>query len=174
MFKAKGQVATEYIMITGFVLVAVTLIFTYSYVTNNQNIKITQANNALDKIVNKADLVYALGPDNNQFVEVTFPRDLAGDKIIDLVVCDDGHQAHYGLGEESCVGHDGVSVGALEMQLNLLGGTSLIRRPAKGEIEIDVPPSGYLNSLTYDGGPNEGTYLIKVYWCGEKICLERA
>ena len=120
--------------------------------------------------MNKTDLIYALGPDNNQFVEVTFPRDLVG--IQDLVVCEDGHQAHYDVGEVSCAGHGEVSIGAVELQLNLLGGTSLIRRPAKNEIELDVfyDPAPHPNIVTAD----DGTYRIKVYWCGEKICLERA
>lgn len=175
MFGRKGQVATEYILITGFVLIAVTIIFTYSYVSNNQNIKITQANNAVDKLVNKADLIYALGPDNNQFVEVTFPRDVQ--RIQDIVVCDDGHQEHYGFGQEACVGHGDVSFGAIELEVSLLGGISSISRPAKGEIELEIYKNGGLDPDSIPdatGNTEDGTYIIKVYWCGEKICLVRA
>jgi len=167
MFAEKAQVATEYIIITGFILVIVTTIFAYSYVSNDQSIKISQANNSLDKLVNKADFVYALGPDNNQIVEVTFPMGIT--LIQDITVCNkDNHQQHYDDSEISCQGYDGVKLGAIEMQLNLIAGVSTIRRPAKAEIELD----GF-EAIDKDIEPVEGTRRIKVFWCGEKICLKR-
>jgi len=178
MFGRKAQVATEYLIITAFILVIVTMIFTYSYVTNNENIKVSQANNALDKLINKADLVYALGPDNNKFVEVTFPRGI--EALQDITICNDPGQGH----NQDCTDFDGVKAGALEMQVSLVAGTSSIKRPAKAEIELniygpdgpdpeDLPDPDKRITAT-DGTASEGTYRIKVFWCGEKICLERA
>jgi hypothetical protein len=170
MFGKKAQIATEYILITGFILIAVTIIFTYSYLSNDQNIRASQANNALDKMVVKADLVYALGPDNNQLVRVTFPRGIV--KIQDITVCD-GSQQHYDPGEISCGGPENVKAGAIEMQLSLIGGVSILRRPAKAEIELD----GFWSqnpAESKDINAVEGSHIIKVFWCGEKICLKRA
>lgn len=166
MFAEKAQVATEYVIITGFILVVVTVIFAYSYVSNDQSIKTSQANNSLDKMVNKADFVYALGPDNNQIADVAFPRGII--LIKDITVCQDGYQQHYDAGQISCEGHNGVKVGAIEMQLNLVAGISTIRRPAKAEIEID----GFW-SFGKDINAVEGVHRIKAFWCGQKICLKR-
>ncbi len=179
MFAKKAQVATEYIIITGFILVVVTMIFTYSFVTNNQRIKISQANNALDKMINTADLVYALGPDNNQFIWVTIPKDLQ--LIKDITVCDDTEstwQGHYEPEDVSCGDLAFVKAGAIEMQLSLIGGLSTIRRPAKAEIELDIycgdpvrwPACSPKNEIIQ---PTDGRQRIKAYWCGEKICLKR-
>ena len=175
MFEKKAQVATEYVLITAFILVVATLMFVYSYTTNDQNIRVSQANNALDRMVNKADLVYALGPDNNQFVWATFPRGLdETNGIQDFTVCKNLTQSH----NQDCTAHDDVKIGAIEMQISLIGGLSTIKRPAKAEIEMDIfcdfvgPPG---NDCTNDNiTPIEGRHRLKVYWCGEKICLKRA
>jgi len=197
MFGRKAQVATEYLIITGFILVAVTIIFTYSYVTNNQSIKINQANNALDRIVNAADLVYALGPENVQYIWVSFPRDL--ENIQDISVCtDDGSQGH----NIDCSSQGGVKTGAVEMELSLIGGVSKIARPAKTEIELDNETgecgdawccsgtqcctgagccSG-TSCLGYKAVPQdyirEGRQRLRIEWCdpgnSDKICVKRA
>jgi len=170
MFGKKGQIATEYIIITGFILVVVTIIFTYSYVTNTQSIKISQANNALDKLINKADLVYALGPDNNQFVDITWPKDVTA--LQDITICNNGDNEHFGLGAvNACSGRGGVKSGAIELELGLIAGTSTVARPAKGEIELDIG----IHYLEDEDIPiTEGLHKVKVYWCEEKICLKRA
>jgi hypothetical protein len=165
----KAQVATEYLLITGFILAIATVMFTYSFVTNNQNIRVNQANNAIDKLANAADLVYAMGPENVQFPEIILPTDV--ELIQDIAVCNNGENEHAGLGEEACdgAGQNGVYFGAIEMQVNLVGGTSTLSRPLKAEVELDTGSSF---------PTEEGFYRIKVYWCdpasNQKICLEKA
>lgn len=160
MFGKKGQVATEYIVLTGFILIIVTLGFTYSFVTNTQNIKVSQANTALDKMANAADLVYALGPDNVKYIEIVLPRDIS--VIQDLVVCGDLDQGH----NLDCSGEKGgLKIGAIEMQLSMLGSSTSIRRPIRTEVELDR--DGEMTILA-------GRHIMKVYWCEEKICIERA
>lgn len=181
----KAQVATEYLLITAFVLIAVTIIFTYSYVTNTQSIKVEQASLALDKLTNKADLVYALGPDNNQFVDVTLPRDVIS--LNDLTICDGGTLDYDA--DCSATGET-VQRGAIEIKVGLLGGSSALRRPAKGEIELDIfyDPDTTKNpelckqkdliETNVCTEVDEGTYRVKVYWCdpatSDAICLKRA
>lgn len=164
MFAQKAQVSTEYLLITGFILVIVTIIFTYSFVSSNQNIKASQASNALDRMANAADLVYALGPENTKYIEVAFPRDTIA--LRDIAICENGDNEHAGLGETACygTGQNGVKAGAIEMQVNMVGGIAAISRSTKAEVELDV---------TESIPATEGFYRIKVYWCGEKICLKR-
>jgi hypothetical protein len=169
----RGQVATEYLLITGFILAAVTLIFSYSYISNNQNIKVSQANTALDRLVNAADLVYALGYDNNQFVEIEFPVGTTG--LFDITLCNNGEQGN----NMDCSARGGAKLGALVANLDLLGGSSEISRGAKADIELDIygdPPV-----LPSEPGESDdrvtaasGRQRVKVYWCGSKICFKRA
>ncbi len=159
MDKKKAQVATEYLLITGFILVAVTLIFAYAYISNNQRIKISQTSTALDKMVNAADLVYALGPGNIQYVEATFPRGI--ESINDITVCEDGTQGY----DQVCETHGGPKFGAIEIELELFGGSTTITRGAKTELELDDADA--IPAIA-------GVHRIKVEWCGNKICLKSA
>ena len=163
MKKEKAQVATEYLLITGFILVAVTLIFAYAYISNSQNIKISQTSTALDKMVNAADLVYALGPGNIQYVEVVFPQGIT--EIKDITVCESGVQGPT----EICAMPDSVDFGAIEMTLNLFGGDTTITRGSRAELELDgTIPLGEQILATV------GVHRIKVEWCDDKICLKSA
>jgi len=175
MIGKKGQVSTEYMVVTGFILAVVTVIFAYSYVSNSETIKVNQASNALDRMVNKADLVYALGPDNNHFVFVTFPEGVQ--MIQDVTICANGDNVHYGEGESSCQGpgQGYVTAGAIEMQLSHLAGVSKISRPARAEIELDVKNAVDLTDIFNPPNSSGATRIrLKVYWCGEKICIARA
>ena len=159
MKNEKAQAATEYLLITGFVLVAVTIIFSYAYISNNQNIKISQTSTALDKMVNAADIVYALGPGNIQYVDVTFPQGILS--IKDITVCKDGKQSHNDL----CEGSE-ADFAAIEMELEIFGGNTIITRGSKAELELD---------LGADTIPaTTGVHRIKVEWCDDKICLKSA
>jgi len=173
MLRERAQVATEYLIVTGFILAVVTVIFAYSYISNSETMKVNLANNALDRLVNKADLVYALGPDNVHFVDIAFPRGIQS--IQDITICTDGYQQHYDDSEESCPEEHGrVLRGAIGVRLGLIGGTSTISRPARAEIELDgfeaTGPGGTSESIE----AVEGRQRVKVYWCGSKICLKRA
>ena len=159
MKNEKAQAATEYLLITGFILVAVTLIFSYAYISNNQNIKISQTSTALDKMVNAADIVYALGPGNIQYVEVTFPQGIK--EIYDITVCENGVQSHNDL----CAGSE-ADFGAIEMKMELFNGNTVITRGSKAELELDTE----LDTIP----ATTGVHKIKVEWCDDKICLKSA
>ncbi len=167
MNKEKAQVATEYLLITGFILIIVTIIFSYVYISNNQNIKISQANTSLDKMINAADIVYALGPGNVQYVKVIFPQGIRS--IQDITICESGAQEH----NQVCVAPDVVKFGAIEMEIELLGGNRTIKRGAKAELELDgtIPAGERIEAIT-------GVQRIKVEWCDStidnKICLKKA
>ena len=160
MNKEKAQVATEYLMVTGFILMSVTLIFAYAYISNNQNIKISQASISFDKMVNAADLVYALGPGNIQYIGVVFPQDIVA--IKDITVCESGAQGYT----ETCSAPDSVKFGAIEIELKLFGGTTKIIRGSKAELELDT------GTNVIEATP--GVHRIKVEWCESKICLTSA
>jgi uncharacterized protein (UPF0333 family) len=173
MIGNKGQVATEYLMITGFILVAVMLIFSYSYISNNQNIRISQANTSIDRLVNAADLVYALGPDNNQFVEIEFPVGTV--KLEDITVCTNPSN---GQGHNIDCGAEGAKFGALELTVELIAGNSTVSRGARSDIELDIygDPPVIPQSPEQDEriAASGGAQKVKVYWCETKICLKRA
>ena len=171
MKKKKAQASTEYLLITGFILVAVTLIFSYAYISNNQNIKISQTSTALDKMVNAADIVYALGPGNIQYVEVTFPQGI--EEIYDITVCNEGVGGSVEQGSNKDCGDDGADFGAIKMELELFGGNTVITRGSKAELELDgtIPVKKQIQATT-------GVHRIKVDWCdsenNNKICLKSA
>jgi hypothetical protein len=168
MLCKRAQIATEYLIVTGVILVIVSIIFAYSYSTSDNNIRVSKAGAALDKLANKANLVYAFGPDNNQFVEVELPTSVVPDSVRDITVCNDGTHVHDAAGQKECEDWGGVNFGAVELQLNLIGGISTIRRPVKAEVEMDFdddPP--------YVFPSDQGFYRVKVFWCGERICLKR-
>ncbi len=170
MFWKRAQIATEYLIVTGVILVIVSIIFAYSYSTSGENIRLSKAGTVLDKMANKANLVYAFGPDNNQFVEVELPTSIVLDSIQDITVCNDGFHTHDNVGENNCDldGRGGADFGAVEMQLELIGGTATVRRPVKAEIEMDFD-----DVPAYVFPSDQGFYRVKVFWCGEKICLKR-
>jgi len=159
--KEKAQVATEYLIITGFILIVVTIIFSYAYISNSQNIRISQTSAALDKMVNAADLVYALGPGNIQYVNATFPQGIK--TIQDIAVCDDNSipQGH----NQDC-GTEGVKFGAINLTMELFNGDTNITRGAKAELELDAGADTIPATA--------GVHRIKVEWCGNKICLKSA
>jgi len=159
--KENAQVAIEYLLITGFILIAVTLIFAYAYISNNQNIKISQTSTALDKMVNTADLVYALGPGNIKHIEATFPQGIK--TIQDINICNDSSIAQ---GHNQDCGIEGVKFGAIEMTLELFGGDTIITRGAKAELKLDAGADTIPATA--------GVHRIKVEWCSNKICLKSA
>ena len=173
MFEKRAQIATEYLIVTGVILVIVSVIFAYSYSTSDQNIRLSKAGTALDKMVNKANLVYAFGPDNNQFVEVELPTSIVPNSIQDITVCNDGFHVHddAAASQNNCdlAGHGGADFGAVEMQLDITGGIVTVRRPAKAEIEMDFDDT----APSYVFPSDVGFYRVKVFWCAEKICLKR-
>jgi len=78
MRKQKAQSSMEYLMITAFMLVIIVIIFTLSLITTDQNIKTRQKSDSLERLVQTADLVYAMGKGNVLFAEVNWPNGVTG------------------------------------------------------------------------------------------------
>ncbi len=69
----KAQLSIEFIFITGFVLILLAGIVTYSFRQSSSSIGINEASNAVDSIIAASDNVYALGPGSVKYITVTFP-----------------------------------------------------------------------------------------------------
>jgi hypothetical protein len=69
----KGQIATEYVMIMGFVLVITIPLFYYAMSESNKNIRINQADDAINTLARAADTVYSIGPGTKKYVWVNMP-----------------------------------------------------------------------------------------------------
>ncbi len=53
--KEKGQIAMEYMILTAFILVSVAIIFAFSFVNYNQNMRTAKTAEALAKLANAVD-----------------------------------------------------------------------------------------------------------------------
>lgn len=72
----KGQVSTEYLVITAFLLAVIGIIFSYALVTLSENAKLSRVDDAVDTLANAANQVSALGPGNTVYVNVDVPNDI--------------------------------------------------------------------------------------------------
>lgn len=158
MFGRNAQVATEYLVITGFLLAIVTIIFAYSYINYDQAIKTNAANAVLDALVNKADYVYALGPDNNQLVEVVIPKNVS---LIGIKnICNNGETR-----TDECEGQNGVSRSAIDLTMIFGNGTATVSRVAKAPLSLrqddQTPP---VNFPCASSTICDGKFTVKVYW----------
>ncbi len=189
MLGKRAQIATEYLIITIFILIVVVILFTYSYINYEQNVKINQVNNVLDSLVNKADYVYSLGPGNVQYVEIALP---VGTTIEIVNLCKNGEQYSCPKGDEegcNCTGEGGIRASAIQLSINLVGGPVKITRPSKAQLVLaddDQPDDDEGKKFPCTEGSEfcDGKYRIRVCWndssdiCGdgcptEKICLKK-
>ncbi len=69
----KGQIATEYIIIVGIVLLALIPIFYYAISESNRSTRINQANYVVNTLASRAESVYALGQGSRDYVYVNIP-----------------------------------------------------------------------------------------------------
>lgn len=68
-----GQVALEYILVTGAVFVVITAIFIYALTESNHTIRMNKASQVVTSLAKTADTVYALGPGSQDVVEIDMP-----------------------------------------------------------------------------------------------------
>ena len=156
----KGQVATEYLSVTAFVLVVVTVIFAFAYISYDQNIKTTRASDALIKMVSAADEVYLLGQGNSRFVQIYFPMGMQSLEVVNL--CGDGT-----VEATDCIGHGGINSSALKMTVSLLGGNAEIIRESRAKLFLTNFPEA---SIAQGAGP----FKIRVAWSDSgKVELRR-
>ena len=83
----KGQVATEYMLLIGVLLVIVALLSAYSFFVYNETIASKHLNNSLKNLKQGVNNVYYLGNGNSMVVEIIFPNgvsdiSLSGSAII--------------------------------------------------------------------------------------------
>jgi diaminopimelate epimerase len=69
----KGQVAFEYLIVTGFFLLVAGTFFIYAIVTVNSSLGSQQGNDAVSVIASNADFVASLGSGSNIVFDVVFP-----------------------------------------------------------------------------------------------------
>ena len=77
----KGQIALEYLIITGFLLIATSFIFIYSSSTLDQNLKFVKTDKALVDLASAAEKVSSRGPNNKIFVEIHLPNEVQSNQI---------------------------------------------------------------------------------------------
>ena len=70
----KGQTSLEQLIITGIGLTFIALIFYLSINMANDNVRVSQAKDSVDKLAKSADYVYSLGPGSKDTVRVTLPQ----------------------------------------------------------------------------------------------------
>ena len=184
MLWKRAQIAMEYLIITIFLLAIITITFAYSFINYNQNIMITQANNAIDSLINKADYVYSLGPENSQFTWITLP---IGTQSVSIThICTTAGQLLPG---QDCPVGDPIKFSAINLTISLLGGPATISWPSKSPLEIvsdPLPDKPF--PCTSDPTFCDGTYKIRVCWnrdateggsnlcsgcSNDKICLKK-
>ena len=69
----KAQVSLEYIILTAFILIIVTIIFGLALLYYDANVKTVQVSNSIDSLVKTADLVYAKGYGTTLYTTVSWP-----------------------------------------------------------------------------------------------------
>lgn len=82
-FLRRGQAGIEYVIMIGILLIFLIPIIYYSLNEANVNIKLTQLENAVRRVVKAADSVHALGPGSSQVVVVTLPKGIQSATIYD-------------------------------------------------------------------------------------------
>ncbi|MAG18251.1 MAG: hypothetical protein CL944_02135 [Candidatus Diapherotrites archaeon] len=72
----RGQVALEYLVITGFVLLIVGILVGFAFFSFNQNAQIVKASKSVSEITNTADLVASFGEGSTIVFEVDIPSEV--------------------------------------------------------------------------------------------------
>ena len=69
----KAQVSAEYLMIVGIIFIAVITLFVYAMKESNDAVRINEAREFTDTLAKTADMVYALGPGSQDYVQAALP-----------------------------------------------------------------------------------------------------
>ncbi len=164
----------EYLVLTAFILISVAIIFTFSFINYNQNIRVAQANEAIARIANAVDDVYTSGEGNTRFVTISFPNEMKELKIVHKCVNLLGDAANQGTLTE-CGGDydDNVSFSAISINVNLLSGENQMLRETKAKIWENLGEMALMNGALnkYSGSG----YVVRVSWTADKkkIMLEK-
>ncbi|MFH1052929.1 MAG: hypothetical protein V1740_00790 [Candidatus Woesearchaeota archaeon] len=95
----KSQSSVEYIMIIGVVLVFTMPLFYFALSQSRNNIKVNQADDAVNTLSKAVDTVYALGPGSKKYVWISIPKGTSGtyvaNKSIGILMSIFGGQSDY-------------------------------------------------------------------------------
>lgn len=182
MERKRAQIAVEYLMLTGFIMVAVAIIFTFAFLNYGQNIRIAKASEAMAKIENAVNDVYARGQGNNSFIQLSLPEGMTDLRVMHKCIEESSStQGSLEQCETGCTGegYDCIEFSAIVMTLNLTGGESTLLRETRAKIYADTATSslGEMSEKDDSGNYNKyagSLYTAKVSWLdGEKIAIEK-
>ncbi len=170
MVGEKAQIALEYFILTAFILVAVSMIFTFSFLNYDQNSTIVIANETISKLSKGVNVIYARGKGNTTFVDINLPNGLESLEIV--------HKCRYPTPEQGtlteCKNSSGgpadygdLNFSIIKMNVRLLGGTSTILRKTNAVIWEDI---GEIALSSYAGS----NYSVRINWNDDgQIKLEK-
>ncbi len=142
----RGQIATEYLIILGVVLLALIPIFYYALSESNRTTRINQASDAVTTIARKAEAVYALGPGSRDYVWISVPsgidESLVDDGTIRLSFSDLGDAVAFT--NVNVTGTLPTSSGTYRIVIEMLDDVVVI-----GEVNDSTPPE--ISNTSPDG-----------------------
>lgn len=168
MGNRRAQIAMEYLVLTAFILVAVAIIFGFSFINYNESIRVAKTTESLAKLVNAVDDVYTRGEGNTRFVKVNFPDGMKGISIVQK--CDSGSSIDQGTALECQDGRPGdkyayVDFSAIAMEVQFFNGDTTLLEGTRAKI-FETLGEG-MDELNPDTGLNRysgSTYTVKVSW----------
>jgi len=83
VFVARGQVAVEYLMLAGFLLLFVGAFVGFSLTLYYDSVKASALNDSMVSLRDAADKVYSLGKDNVIVVQINLPDDVIGSGVVE-------------------------------------------------------------------------------------------
>lgn len=81
MERSRAQVSLEYMLIVGIIFVIMIPIFYYAARESTDQIRLNQAEDAVNTLARTADSLYALGPGSRDYVTVTMPSGVSGSSV---------------------------------------------------------------------------------------------
>jgi hypothetical protein len=159
----RGQVGTEYLILTAFMLTVVTIAFSYAYYTYSLSTTAAQASDALQSVVNGVNEVYALGEGNQLLIDIYLPNSCAPLSTTGFGII---HKCYTNLEKTGCPGGQTATqdplgcgpsgwacVNSSAIQLNC-GANNILLYPTSALVDS----SGTLWPRT------SGNFTLKVFW----------
>ena len=82
----RAQLAIEYVIVIGIILIALIPIFYYSLTESSRVTRINQANDAVNTLARAADGVYSIGPGTRKYVWINMPGGVRGYSLANKTV----------------------------------------------------------------------------------------
>ena len=79
--KSKGQVGTEYLIISGFLLFAALVFFAYSITSYNDAASQSKSKNVVDSLANTASQLSGMGNNSSLTVDLDFPEEISSFQV---------------------------------------------------------------------------------------------